>query len=64
MWLRRLGSSMVTSVTWVTAVVRFSPWPGNFRMPLVLPKKERKRKIYISPIYIYPNLFAVRLKLI
>ena len=33
------GFGGVTAVVPVTAVLQFSPWPGNFRMPWAQPKK-------------------------
>ena len=30
---------------------RFSPWPGNFHMPQVRPKKERKKLIFNYLVY-------------
>ena len=39
------GSSVVIAVPWIPAVVcGFDPWPGNFCMPQMQPKKKNNRR--------------------
>ena len=59
-WVK--GSGVSTATAWFAAVARFIPWPENFRMPQVWPKKKKKEftrkirkyfEINISEITIY-----------
>ena len=35
---------VVTAVAWVATVVWFNPWPGNFHMLWVQPKRKKKKE--------------------